>query len=208
MNQNARKIAKLKIEKDFYKLLNNSNFGNNCRNNIGNCSLELIYDGPEELNYIKKFTNIFHDPKFKEFFTEDVLKKQVQDEYEEKLKTVDVNDDFYIDLLESITENKDEKLEAIEAFSKSKKRGFRNYFQQKKLNFIEQQIEDSMDLRKNKMMIEFNDSECSSIKHIAVKSKTNIKCTTRFMSGKLLMFAKLSLKSFIYSFISRTALVS
>ena len=28
MNQNARKIAKTKVEKDFYKLLNNSNFGN------------------------------------------------------------------------------------------------------------------------------------------------------------------------------------
>ena len=56
-----------------------------------------------------------------------------------------------------------------------------------------------MNLRKNKMMIEFNDSESSSVKHIAVKSNTIIKCTTRFMSGKLLMFAKLSLKSFIYS---------
>ena len=84
MNQNARKTAKSKAEKDFYKLLNNSNFGNDCRNNIGNCSLELIYDGPEELAYIKKFTNIFQDLKLKEFFTEDVLKKQVQDEYEEK----------------------------------------------------------------------------------------------------------------------------
>ena len=37
MNQNARKIAKTKVEKDFYKLLNNTNFGNDCRNNIGNC---------------------------------------------------------------------------------------------------------------------------------------------------------------------------
>ena len=58
-----------------------------------------------------------------------------------------------------------------------------------------------MDLRKNKMLIEFNDLECSSIKFIAVKSKNKIKCTTRFMSGKLLMFAKLSLKSFIYSLV-------
>ena len=32
MNQNARKTAKTKVEKDFYKLLNNSNFGNDCRN--------------------------------------------------------------------------------------------------------------------------------------------------------------------------------
>ena len=36
INQNARKIARSKVEKDFYKLLNNSNFGNDCRNNIGN----------------------------------------------------------------------------------------------------------------------------------------------------------------------------
>ena len=49
------------------------------------------------------------------------------------------------------------------------------------------------------MTIEFNDLEASSVKHIPVKSNTNIKCTTRFMSGKLLMFTKLSLKSFIYS---------
>ena len=57
-----------------------------------------------------------------------------------------------------------------------------------------------MDMRKNKMVvIEFNDSESSSVKNIVVKSNTSIKCTTRFMSGKLLMFAKLLLKSFIYS---------
>ena len=56
-----------------------------------------------------------------------------------------------------------------------------------------------MDLRKKKLMIEFNNSESSAIKHIAVKSKNNIQCTTRFMSGKLLMFTKLSLKSVIYS---------
>ena len=37
MNQNSRKASKTKVEKDFYKLLNNSNFGNDCRNNIGNC---------------------------------------------------------------------------------------------------------------------------------------------------------------------------
>ena len=63
MNQNTRKTAKLKVEKDFYKLLNNSNFGNDCRNNIGNCTLELIYDGSEELAYIKKIYRCFPRPK-------------------------------------------------------------------------------------------------------------------------------------------------
>ena len=42
MNQNTGKTVKSSVEKDFYKLLNNSNFGNDCRNNIGNCKLELL----------------------------------------------------------------------------------------------------------------------------------------------------------------------
>ena len=111
---------------------------------------------------------------------------------------MDVNDDFYFFLLEYFEQNRNEKLEAIEAYFKNKKRKSKIYFHQKKLDLVEQQIKDPVDLRKNKMTLEFNDSECSSLKHVVVKSKTSIKCTTRFMSGKLLMFTKLSLKSFIY----------
>ena len=66
---------------------------------------------------------------------------------------------------------------------------------------IENKIKNCEDLKKNRMLIVFNDYKFSSVKSISVKSKTNIKCTTRFMSGKLLMFAKVSLKSFIYSLV-------
>ena len=141
MNQNARKTAKTKVEKDFYKLLNNSNFGNDCRTNIGNCNLELIYDGMEELAYIKKFTDVFHDPKFKEFFTMDVFKKQVEEEFEKKFERLDVEDELYSALLESLQISKDEKLEAIDAFERQKKRSARQYFSKKKLSFVESQIE-------------------------------------------------------------------
>ena len=48
------------------------------------------------------------------------------------------------------------------------------------------------------MVVEFNNRESASIKSFSVKKRNEIKVTTRFMSGKLLMFAKLSLKSFIY----------
>ena len=204
MNQNARKTAKSKVEKDFYKLLNNSNFGNDCRNNIGNCSLELTYDGLEEISYIKKFADIFTDPKFKEFFSVDILKKQIENEFNTKKKKYDQTDPFYHDLIENLERKRDKDLEAIKTFENKKKRN-RVYYNSKKINSIESQISDSMDMRKNKMMIEFNDSEPSSVKHITVKSKTSIKCTTRFMSGKLLMFAKLSLKSFTYSLIELLA---
>ena len=66
---------------------------------------------------------------------------------------------------------------------------------------IENKIKNCEELRKNRMLIEFNNYKSSSVKSISVKSETNIKCTTRFMSGKLLMLAKLSLKSFIYSLV-------
>ena len=37
MNQKSREESKNNIEKDFYKLMNNSNFGYDCRNNLDNC---------------------------------------------------------------------------------------------------------------------------------------------------------------------------
>ena len=51
------------------------------------------------------------------------------------------------------------------------------------------------------MLIEFNDLKSSSVKFLGVKNQTNIKCSSRFLSGQLLMFAKLSLKTFVYSLV-------
>ena len=51
------------------------------------------------------------------------------------------------------------------------------------------------------MVVQFNDHESASVKSFAVKNRSNVKVKTRFMSGKLLMFAKLSLKSFIYDLV-------
>ena len=63
---------------------------------------------------------------------------------------------------------------------------------------IDKNISDCADLRKTEMVIDFSDRECTSIKSFAVRKKSVVKATSRFMSGKLLMFTKLSLKSFIY----------
>ena len=76
-----------------------------------------------------------------------------------------------------------------------------NYKNNKIIQKIEDKIKSCNNLRKNRMILEFNDAQSASIKSIAVKNETSIKCTTRFMSGKLLMFAKLSLRSFIYSLV-------
>ena len=54
---------------------------------------------------------------------------------------------------------------------------------------------------KIKTMIDFDKNECNSIKSIIVKSDTNIDVTSRFIKGKMLIFAKLSIKSFVYDMI-------
>ena len=43
-----------KIESDFWKLLNNANFGYDCRNNLDNCIFEPINDEINELSFIRR----------------------------------------------------------------------------------------------------------------------------------------------------------
>ena len=114
-------------------------------------------------------------------------------------KKLDQEDPLYFTMYESMSDKSHEDLEAIKMFSKRNKKG--KFLQKIWIDTIEIKIKNCEDIRKNKMIIEFNDHKSASVKSIAVKSVTNVKCATRFMSGKLLMFAKLSLKSFIYSLV-------
>ena len=122
MNQNARKTAKTSVEKDFYKLLNNSNFGNDCRNNIGSCKLDLLYDGLDEIKYIKKHTNILNDQQLSEFFSIYLLKEHAINEFNEKCEKLDKADPFYLPVKECLSQKLEEDLEAVEMYSKKKKK--------------------------------------------------------------------------------------
>ena len=50
-----------------------------------------------------------------------MLRKQVEDEIDEKLKSLDQDNEFYVAMKEDIIELRDEKLEAIEGFIKKEK---------------------------------------------------------------------------------------
>ena len=82
--------------------MNNSNFGNDCRNNIGNCKLELLCDGLDEIKYIKQFTNIFRDACFRELFSIDLLKEPINNQFKEACEKLDKDDLFYFSIYENL----------------------------------------------------------------------------------------------------------
>ena len=68
MNQKSRQKTASSVERDFFQLLNNSNFRIHCRYNTDNCILEPIYNNFTEISRIKKFTTIFSDERLGHFF--------------------------------------------------------------------------------------------------------------------------------------------
>ena len=66
---------------------------------------------------------------------------------------------------------------------------------------FDDRVESLLANRKVKTMINFEEDKSSSIKSLIVKGEMNIKVSSRFIKGKMLMFAKLSLKSFVYDMI-------
>ena len=76
MNHVSRQKAKTKVEKDFYKLMNNSNFGFNCINTIGNCNFKPIFVDIDKMSHIRKHFPLFNNI-YKDFFCPDLMKMKI-----------------------------------------------------------------------------------------------------------------------------------
>ena len=93
-NQKSIQEAKNSIEKDFYKLMSNSNFGYDCRNNLDNCQFPPIFDELKEITYLKWYYNYF-DSKVSSFVTTDLIKQEVQEKYNDLKMKLSKDDKFY-----------------------------------------------------------------------------------------------------------------
>ena len=94
MNQNSRQLSKNDLEKDFFKLMNNSNFGYDCRNNSDNCKFNPIFDELGEITYVNRYHNIF-DEKVSSFVSTDLVKQHVEEKFDDKLAKLNKEDQFY-----------------------------------------------------------------------------------------------------------------
>ena len=121
MNQVSRQKAKAKIEKDFYKLMNNSNFGYDCRNNIDNCKFKPMFDDVEEIANIQKYSSLFDDV-CKDCFYPDLIATQIENEYNNELMKIDQNDPFADAKRYDVGEKRKRKMDALDSHKSKIKR--------------------------------------------------------------------------------------
>ena len=99
--------------------MSNSNFGYDCRNNLDNCQFVPIFDELKEIMYLKWYYNYF-DSKVSSFVTADLIKQDVQEKYDLKMK-LSKDDKFYEIKLSTLNAEKSEALEAADNFDKNVK---------------------------------------------------------------------------------------
>ena len=196
MNQYSRQKATNDIEKNFYKLMNNSNFGFDCRNNANNLKFEPLLNEIEELSFINKYHSLYDD-KVRQFVSSEILQKKIDQDFNQELSEIKDNDPFRDIKINEIQNRKEENLDALDCLKKkekrSKKRKLKEDYEDRKQSIIHD--------KKIKTMIDFEENNSASIKSLLIKKPTTVKVSSRFMKGKMLMFAKLSIKSFVYDLI-------
>ena len=112
-------MQKNAIKKDFFKLMNNANFGYDCRNNANNAKFEPIIDEVSEITYIKKYYNYF-DSKISNFVHSDMLEQQTEEDFQQQIANVKHDDPFISAKANSIKNHNREDLDALNCLKKRK----------------------------------------------------------------------------------------
>ena len=114
MNQKSRQLSKNDVEKDFFKLMNNSNFSYDCRNNLDNCKFNPVFDELGEVTYVNRYHNVF-DEKGSSLVSTDLVKQHIEEKFNDKLAKLNKEDHFFNIKYQTI---RDERLANLEVAEK------------------------------------------------------------------------------------------
>ena len=128
MNQKSRQNSKTTIEKDFYKLLNNANFGYDCRNNLDNCKFEPICDEINEISDIRNDHKSLFDKEVSPFVNSQLLEAEIQKIFNDEMQKIKEDDPFQGARIQHLKHEKASDQEAVMQLKK-KKKGFVKNFQ-------------------------------------------------------------------------------
>ena len=197
MNQKSRQESLTEIDKNFFKLLNNANFGYDCRNNLDNCVFEPIYDEIGKISYLRNYHKSLFDAKISFFVNSALLEKETDKKFNDEMQKIQKEDPFRFAKIQHLKHKKASDQEAVGQLKKKEQR------QKKKCSITsyDERIKQArMDI-KVKSIIDIDSKSSCSIKSVAVKQNSTVKVTTRFIKGKTLMFSKISLKAYVYDMI-------
>ena len=93
MNQRSGQNTKNSIEKDFYKLTNNSNFRYDSCNNLDNCQFVPIFDKLQEFTYLKRYNHL--DLKVSSFVSSHLIRQEIEGKYNDSLMKLSKDDKYY-----------------------------------------------------------------------------------------------------------------
>ena len=89
------------MEQNFFELLNNANFGFDCRNSANNAKFEPIIEEINEITYLKKYYNLFNN-KVSNYVNSDVLEQQIEHDFQQQIANVRQDDALRIAKIYSI----------------------------------------------------------------------------------------------------------
>ena len=121
MNQKSRQLSKNDVEKDFFKLMNNSNFGYDCRNNLDNCKFNPVFNELGEITYVNRYHNVFNQ-KVSSLVSTDLVKQHVEEKFNDKLAKLNIEDHFFSIKYQTIRDERLANLEAAEKIDGYKKK--------------------------------------------------------------------------------------
>ena len=116
MNQVGHQNAQ--TDKDFYKLMNNANFGYDCRNKADNCYFSLIYDEIDELS----FANFIFDQGISDFVSSEILESQIEEEYLNEIANLDPNNAYFEARKSSLEIQKKKEIDLLFSMKKSRQK--------------------------------------------------------------------------------------